>query len=86
MWILMATMIQNWMTKAYRYVMIAGAVVASLLLLYFKGRSDKENEIKQDVLERELENRNVAEGVRRGVDGEPNPTERLRREWSREGS
>lgn len=85
MWILAATILQSWWNKTWKYVTIAAAIVAAVLVTYLKGRKDADSYNERKVLHEDIENRRKADAVRRDVDGAANPAQRLRDEWSRPG-
>lgn len=85
MWILVTTILQSWWNKAWKYVTIAAAIVAAILVTYLKGRKDADSDNERKVLREDVENRREADAVRRDVDRLDDPAERLRDEWSRPG-
>lgn len=85
MWILVTTILQSWWNKIWKYVTVAAAVVAAVLVTYLKGRRDADSYNERKVLREDIENRRKADEVRRDVDGVADPAQRLRDEWSRPG-
>lgn len=85
--LMMATMaLTNWWKASWKYVTMGAAIVAAILVTYFKGRADNQNANEREVLRNELTNRNAAEVVRRDIAGESEPAARLRADWTRPGS
>ncbi len=72
--------------KVWKYVTITAAILAALFMLYWKGKQDERAETERRVLGADLENRRQGETIRGTVDTVADPSERLRRDWTRPGS
>jgi hypothetical protein len=71
-------------TKAGRILLAVGVAVAALGYAFLSGRQQERLQAGNRALGRDIENRRTRDTVERAVAREPDPAERLRRDWSRD--
>jgi len=78
------TMLTSLWTKAYGYILAAGALLVAVFTIYLRGRSDANQATERRVLGKDLENRKVGDAIRGDVALADDPAKRLQR-WQRPG-
>lgn len=71
-------------TKAGRILLALGVAVAALGYAFLSGKRQERQQASNRALGRDIENRRTRDAVERAVAREPDPAERLRRDWSRD--
>ncbi|HEY4254507.1 MAG TPA: hypothetical protein VGM87_25115 [Roseomonas sp.] len=71
-------------TRGGRILMAFGAAIGALGWAWLAGRRAAEQRAAQDALRGDIDNRRIRDAVDRDVARDPDPGERLRRDWSRD--
>lgn len=71
-------------TRAGRILLAIGVAVAALGYAFLSGRRQERLQAGNRALARDIENRRTRDAVDRAVARDPDPAERLRRDWSRD--
>ncbi|HEY4250653.1 MAG TPA: hypothetical protein VGM87_05620 [Roseomonas sp.] len=71
-------------SAAGRAVLAVAAALGALWLAYAKGGAARQTQLQADAQRRDLANRDIRDEVDRAVAREPDPADRLRRDWSRD--
>jgi hypothetical protein len=82
---MMLTILTTAWSKVYGYVAAIAVALAAIAAIYFRGRTDANNDTERRVLGKDLENRRTGDSIRGDVNLADAPAERLRR-WQRPGN